>query len=647
MKENIFSGVYKRIAVCLLLLAVSIGIKAQLNPQSLSIPLRDGKVLAADVYLPNNVDSFSTILIMTPYNKNFYKLTGLPFGIKYDIKNSNYAIVIVDWRGRFGSIPAFKIGSNNGEDGYDVVEWIANQNWSNQKIGTWGPSALGNIQFSIAEENPPHLVCAVPEVAAPEFLYDKYFRGGVLEAASFQTLNESLFPGSYNTVIKNPYFNNTWQFVENTTRIDNNVHVPMLLVGGWYDHNTRQTFNIFNRIRQGSDTAISKHHKMLMGPWVHGGTGQASLGTAFQGDFTFNNAAKWNDSFSILFFDYHMRGIKNDWEKKQPITYYLIGSNKWFASSNWPPTSTEAKRMYLNENNTLTEGSTSNTDLSLGYFYDPLNPTPTVGGKTLSTNLDQGPYDQSNLVENRSDVLVFTSSALADSITIKGEVKFRLNVSSDKLDTDFVVILTEVFPDGKSIKIEEDILRMRFRNGFRTSDTAFMSAGNIYPIDLSIDDMAYTFTKGNKIRLVVSSSSYPLYNRNMNNGLEMYPGDKADSVHLPQTASNKVHFGANHPSYIELPIYDATTNVKVIKNTSKTNWVYPNPNNGSKLFFKGLPELNGYQIFAVNGKLVQEGSVQKNNGPINLNQLKTGVYIVKLNSTEGEVFTQKISLFRL
>lgn len=636
--------ILRRSIFCAVLWLVALSVKAQLNPQTISIPLRDGKVLAADIYLPNAVDTFPTILIMTPYNKNFYKLTGLPFGIKQDIKSSNYAIVIVDWRGRFSSLPAFKVGSSNGEDGYDVVEWIAGQTWSNQKIGTWGPSALGNIQFSIAEENPPHLVCAVPEVAAPEFLYDKYFRGGVLEAASFQTLNESLFPGSYNTVIKNPHFNNTWQFVENTTSIDANVNIPMLLVGGWYDHNTRQTFDIFNRIRQGSDTAISKHHKMLMGPWVHGGTGQASLGTAFQGDFTFNNAAKWNDSFSILFFDYHLRGINNDWENQKPITYYQIGTNKWFTASNWPPNNTAAKRFYLNENNSLTESASSKTNMSLSYTYNPTNPTPTVGGKTLSTNLDQGPYDQSLLVENRSDVLTYTSNALPKSLTIKGSVTFRLNVSSDKLDTDFGVILTEVFPNGKSIKLEDDILRMRFRNGFRVTDTSFMRNGTIYPIDLSIDDMAYTFTKGNKIRLVISSSNYPLYNRNMNNGLEMYPGDKADSVHFPQTAINKIHFGSNHLSYLELPVDQNASKVITPNSISKHNCVYPNPSNGHELYLKEDVGPATYQIYSTNGKLVWQGNIQNKSNIIKLNQLGTGLYIIQLNLTKGKTVIQKISI---
>ena len=190
---------------------------AQLNPLAVSVPMRDGKFLAGDLYLPSSTGKFPVILIQTPYNKNNYKISGLPFGIKYDITKSNYAILVVDWRCRFSSISACAFGSDNGEDGYDLVEWAGVQTWSTGKIGTWGPSALGNIQFNTAKKQPPHLVCAIPEVASPVFEYSKYFHGGVLEAASFKTLNEKLFPGSYDLVIKNPYYNATWQFVENSS----------------------------------------------------------------------------------------------------------------------------------------------------------------------------------------------------------------------------------------------------------------------------------------------------------------------------------------------------------------------------------------------------------------------------------------------
>ena len=146
----------------------------QLNPEEIDIPMRDGKTLSGHLYRPNTSDAFPVILIQTPYNKNLYSLAGLPLGVGMDLENSPYAYVIVDWRCFYGSLSACVLNVNRGEDGYDTVEWIADQDWSNGKIGTWGPSALGNVQFETAREHPPHLVCAMPEVPSPTTTYKEY-----------------------------------------------------------------------------------------------------------------------------------------------------------------------------------------------------------------------------------------------------------------------------------------------------------------------------------------------------------------------------------------------------------------------------------------------------------------------------------------
>ena len=163
---------------------------AQLNPLAVNIPMRDGKVLAADIYLPNN-DSLPrpTILIQTPYNKNFYHGLGLPIEVGFNINTSPFNFVIADWRCFYGSAAACTTSMNRGEDGYDCVEWIAQQQWSNDSVGTWGPSALGLIQFQTAKENPLHLTCCVPIVAGMRTDYQKYFPGGVYRTEYVQMLD--------------------------------------------------------------------------------------------------------------------------------------------------------------------------------------------------------------------------------------------------------------------------------------------------------------------------------------------------------------------------------------------------------------------------------------------------------------------------
>ena len=609
---------------------------AQLNPQTVTIPMRDGKTLEGDLYLPNTQDSFPTIFIFTPYGKVFYKFGGLPFGINKDISKSNYAILVVDWRCRFASISACAAGSDNGEDGYDVIEWAASQSWCTGKIGTWGPSALGNVQFMTAKQKPPHLTCAVPEVASPLLEYTKYHPGGVMEAASFKTLNEKLFPGSYDLVIKNPYYNNTWKYVEGTTDYHDHVSVPMLLIGGWYDHNTVEDLEMLDLLTANSDISVRDKHKILIGPWVHGGSGQASLGTSFQGDFSFPNAAKWNDSFSMVFFDYYLRGIKNGYEENAKYTYYQIGDNNWHTDANWPPKIVATKKFYLDENGSLTSTMPTKNGLSSSYSYDPQDPSPTVGGKTLSDDLDQGPYDQSKKVENRSDVALFTTSSLTEDLTVNGKVKINLNVSSDRLDTDFAVRLTEVFPDGKSIQLEEDILRMRFRKGFTLADTAFMKVGEKYAITLTLEDIAYTFKKGNKMRLIVSSSNYPMYNRNMNTGGKVYPGDKVDTLVNPLVAENSVHFGADYVSTIELPIGEPK-NTSIRKIRKDNSFVYPNPVKNGILFLNGVKQEVLYSIYSMDGKQLFNNSIYSQQSGIDVSHLDNGFYFLRVSKRTGEV----------
>ncbi|MEM7040257.1 MAG: CocE/NonD family hydrolase, partial [Bacteroidota bacterium] len=268
---------------------------------------------AGDLYLPNTTDAFPTILIMTPYGKVFYELNGLPLGIGDNISESDYAILIVDWRCRFASLSACAQGADNGEDGYDVVEWAAAQTWSNGKIGMWGPSALGNIQFQTASKKPPHLVCSVPEVAGPHFAYPKYFPGGALVTERLETLT-LLFPGSFDLVIGNPHTNLLWTIAENSSMYPEDIEVPMLLIGGWYDINLDQTIYLSDTLAKNSP--IASQHKTLIGPWVHGGTGQAVVGSTNQGELSYPEAKNWNTNFALQFFDYHLRGIDNGWSEK-------------------------------------------------------------------------------------------------------------------------------------------------------------------------------------------------------------------------------------------------------------------------------------------------------------------------------------------
>lgn len=616
----------KNVILSLTLILVSSSLFAQLSPIALNIPMRDGKFLAADFYSNDSSQQKPTILIMTPYNKYFYTLSGLPFGIKYDLTKSNYNFVVVDWRGRFGSLNAFSVNGDNGEDGYDVVEWIATQTWSDGKIGTWGPSALGNIQFDLAKEHPPHLTCCVPEVAAPMLQYKNYFPGGVLETSTFKTLNEKLFKGSYDLVIQNPYYNLLWQIVEESSTYPDEIEVPMLLIGGWFDHNIVQDLELVDTLSKVSNAAVKDKHKILIGPWVHGGTGQASLGTSFQGDLSFPEAEKWNDSLSLLFFDFYLRNVSNGWESRKKYTYFNMGKRDWKYTDVWPPASTKDYILYLSNKKELLE--VQSTGKNYTYTYNPNDPSPTIGGKTLSDDLDQGPYDQSDSVESRNDVVIFTSEALTSNLSVKGKIKVKLFVSSDQKDTDFAVRLTEVYPDGKSIMLLDGIQRMRYRDGYTKNDTASMQPGTIYPITIELDDICNTFLTGNKIRLIVSSSNYPRFNRNMNTGGDMYPNDNPDTLVNPQVAINAIHTGMSFTSQLILPVDTLESAQITTTSLENTIQVYPNPTS-DEIKIEGAPKDCTFKIYDLSGKLL----VETNQANITLKNYNSGTYILHISNS--------------
>ncbi|MCB0429534.1 MAG: CocE/NonD family hydrolase, partial [Flavobacteriales bacterium] len=502
----------------LLSLFTASGWSQVLSPEVDSIPMRDGKKIAADVYLPTSGAAYPVILIQTPYNRLYYRL-GLPLGIKKDLAGSPYAFVIIDWRCFYGSQSACVAQPNRGQDGYDVVEWIATQSWCNGKIGTWGPSALGKIQFQTAKENPPSLTCAVPLVAGSQFNYDEYYPGGCYRTEYVEQLDALGF-GLSPLLKANPVKNLTWSVAEAANLYPASIHVPMLMIGGWYDHNVEVMMALFDTLKSGGDAAIHDRHRLVMGPWAHGGSGTAQVGTAQQGDLVYQAAAGWSDSLALAFLDYHLRGVANGWDATPEIRYFQMGTDTWLAESHWPPAG-QTRTLYLHDDDTLRASTPANGN-GKSFQYDPHDPSPTVGGPTLKQGLQQGPYDQAPVVENRGDSWVLSTPVLNEDLVIHGRVIANLFVSSDRTDTDICLRLTDVYPDERSMLVADQVLRMRFRNGYTVADTMLMTPGQVYPVEIAFPNTAITILKGHRLRFIITSANYPRFDLNLNNGGPMY-----------------------------------------------------------------------------------------------------------------------------
>lgn len=591
-----------------------------LSPMVASVPMRDGKNLAADVYLPSTCTQCPVILIQTPYNKNLFR-NGLPLGVNLDIANSSYAFVVADWRGFYGSLSATVSNPDRGKDGYDLIDWIVQQTWSNGKVATWGPSALGKIQYETAREQHPAHICAVPLVSSPVISYTDYYYGGVLEESLLETL-DALGYGLSPLVTSNQVKNAVWNFAESNSTYPADIQIPVLMIGGWYDHTIRQMLSYYNLCQLNSPAAQDIF--LVIGPWVHGGTGIAYVGSAQQGELAYLNAAGDSDSLAIQFIDHHMLGLNNGWPLPQKIRYYRPGDEQWYNAANFPNSGNSGKKLYLSENFELSDNATLLTTASDPLVSDPKNPSPTIGGATLHTTLHQGPYDQSILVETRADVLSYTSGLMATDVTVEGISRIKLYFISDRKDFDISIRLTDVYPDGRSMLINDGIARARFRHGYLASDTVMVTPGNIDSMEVLLPPVAYTFKPGHKIRIDISGTNSRRWDINLNNGGDMLTA--GDTL----VATTQILRNNNFQGYIELPVVSVTS--AHFNPFSQNNAVaFPNPATGSFQLMvpQSFAERYNCSIYDINGRIVKELSSSGHITTINA-QLKSGAYIIQI-----------------
>ncbi len=520
-------------------------IKPEMKPlftkETYMVEMRDVIRLATDVYLPDgNSTPHGAILIRTPYNKN-----GTNMGSWAD---KGWPSIVQDTRGRFQSEGTDSMFRDAHTDGYDTLEWIADQNWSDGKIATIGGSATGIVQYFMAGANPSPLKCQYIGAATPN-LYTTIYPGGQFR----KNMVEEWLKKQGSTYILPELWareNFSLEYWTNVTLEDNweDVNVPAVHLGGWYDCFAQGILDGFMGYHYEGGSGAAGKSKLIVGPWTH-----ILFGERLQGELIYPVNAK--DTFSAEYWDeildQYILEISNDFENRPNVVYYVMGDvknssalgNFWRYVDDWPPSYIQDE-WYFHENKVLSMDSPGRYD-PLTYTYNPTNPVPTKGGTNLYP--PAGPYDQRS-IENRADVLVFTSDVLTEPYEATGRIKARLYVSSDCPDTDFTVKLTDVYPSGKSMLICDGILRMRNRNG--TDHWEFMEPGEIYEIEVDLWSTSYIWNKGHKIRVAVSSSNYPRYlaNPNTKDGINQNTGYNI--------AENTLYLNTSYPSCIILSRYN-------------------------------------------------------------------------------------------
>lgn len=587
---------------------------------SYMVEMRDGIKLHTNVYLPSAEGDFPlpVIFVRTPYNANLWDFFVTEISEITDVRR--YILVVQDTRGRFLSEGIDSVflddGWRDGKwDGYDAIEWIAQQSWCNGKIGMWGGSALGITQYLAAGAVPPHLVCCFPLVASWNMYEDCAFPGGEFrkyDVEGWLAQQKSEYMKDY--FFKHPSYDEEWEYLDVGTRKEL-VKVPMFHVGGWYDFFSSGPPRAFYDLQYYGADGARNNQKLLMGPWTH------SVGKNQAGELVYPENA--NVDFDTLFFpwfDYWLKdSLQNGIEELPEVTYYLMGPvgeegdwNTWRTADTWPLPSFKME-FYLHEENKLDTIPPQAPEKPDSFLYDPGDPVPTIGGNNLI--LPRGPYDQTPTL-GRSDVVLFASKEIKEPIEITGNVEVYLFASSDRLDTDFTAKLMDEYPDGRNMLLCDGIIKARYWNGFRYEE--LLEPGKIYEFKINLGPIAYVFTPGHRIKLAISSSNYPKYEINPNTGEPF--GKETDTL----LALNVIYHNPECPSYLLLPV----TN-RPIQGVEEAILF---PNLKSKIFSKELTVQNPYKksvkikVYSMDGRVVVE-KVLRDKLTIG-EEIQPGIYIL-------------------
>jgi predicted acyl esterase len=525
----------------LLLLLTSWAVVQAAPSRSFMVPMRDGAKLSTDVYLPAGDGPWAVVLVRTPYNKS----QPAAAAIAKPVLEAGYAFVAQDLRGRFKSEGSdFIVFTHDGwgehQDGYDTVEWIAQQPWCNGKVATIGGSAHGITQNMLAPTNPPPLVCQYVEVAFSDMYRQATFQGGAWRKALVEgwLTGNQFDPNTVRAFHDHPDYDDFWRQLSPESRAEQ-INVPCLQVGGWYDIFGQGSIDQYLAVNTRGGPNARGRCKLVMEPYGHG------VNDILKFPDTGRPAAVSQARWLELWLDHGGKGI----DEIPNVHYYVLGDPEdpdapgceWRTADAWPIPA-DVRPFYLREGGRLDWNPPTAANQSLSYKYDPTDPVPTLGGANLI--LAKGPMDQ-RAVENRPDVLVFTSDVLKEPLEVTGRVLAKLWASSTATDTDFTAKLCDVYPDGRSMLLLDGILRARHRNTFEKSE--LLEPGTIYELTLDLWSTSIAFNRGHRVRVSISSSNAPRFEPNPNTGKPS--GTEGDTV----VATNTIYLDAAHPSHILLP----------------------------------------------------------------------------------------------
>jgi putative CocE/NonD family hydrolase len=585
--------------------------------QKVMMPMRDGIRLATDIYRPKGEGKHPVVFSRTPYNFNTWvdgKMVNGPLQAAYEAVSRGYVYVVQNERGRFFSEGEWDILGTPITDGYDALEWMSKQKWSNGKVGLIGCSSTAEWQMAVASQNHPALAAMVAQGYGAgvgrvgKFMEQgNWYRGGAQQMLFtswlYGTQHDKMAPvlpkgvqqndllriqkfydmgpempkvdwalglkhlpvqdiiknaqgadGIYEKMIVRKPNDPAW-FNGGLYHDNMSLEVPAYWFVSWYDVSSAPNIALFNHARKAAKSKnVADNQYLVIAPVLHCSFKRATENTIV-GERSVGDARLNYDELTWGWFDMLLKEQQNDFKATQPrVRYYTMGSNKWQQAESFPLPNTEIKDFFLSSagkaNTRNGDGALSLTppskDIPDAFMYDPMNPVGSYGGNVCCTGnaVQGGSFDQSQM-ELRNDILVYTSEALSEGVEITGFIESTLFVSSTGLDTDVTIKLIDVYPDGKAYNLDETIQRLRYRDGY--DKEVFMEKNKVYKVDLTPMVTSNYFAAGHKIRIEVSSSNFPRFDRNLNTGGNNY--DEAKGI----VVENKIHHSKQYPSVIKLP----------------------------------------------------------------------------------------------
>ncbi len=544
------------------------------------VKMRDGVSLVCDIYRPVTAGRFPVLLTRTPYNRRD-PATGL------FLASQGYVVILQDTRGRFDSDGEFYPFRHEADDGYDTIEWAAALPYADGRVGMFGGSYVGATQMLAASSAPPHLVGIFPFVTASQYYEGWTYEGGAL----MQWFAESWTSGlALDTVARKtaslgrsgqwaehlpvdeyrivalptpedaaPYFRDWVQHESDddywgAIRVSDHygrMNVKALHAGGWHDIFSGGSIRNFVEMQKQAPTdEARKGQRLIMGPWAHAATSPEGR----IGGVTFGPQAVLDMNATILkWYDFVMKGRQNEFASAAPVKIFVMGDNAWRDENEFPLARTNYAKYYLHASRGAASVAGDGTLTTMPptserpdvFEYDPASPVRTIGGRLCCGGLAPGPFDQSPN-ESRSDVLVFSTPPLTGEVEVTGFVSMELYAATSAADTDFTAMLVDVDEAGFARYLADGIIRARFRDS--TAKAAPIEPGRVYKYKVDLWATSNVFKAGHRIRVYVSSSNFPRFNRNLNTGERTTGGSRA--VRAKQT----IYHDADHPSAIVLPI---------------------------------------------------------------------------------------------